>query len=154
MRHLVEDLRTLSLADNGAIILIRQPVSICTFLENLTKIYNNLSSKKEIRLSVDCKQSLPEIEIDPDRMEQAMGNLISNAIRHTSRGGEITLSAYGNDNEINISIRDNGEGINPEILPFIFERFHRGDESRHDDGSGLGLPITKSLVELHGGSNK
>lgn len=152
MTHLVEDLRTLSLADSGAIILKRQPVLMCQFLENLTKIFANLSSKKELDLKMDCEHGLPEIEIDVDRIEQAMGNLISNAVRHTPKGGEIILSAKREENEMIVTVQDNGEGIDEEILPCIFDRFHQGDTSRHDDRSGLGLPIVKSLVELHGGS--
>jgi len=152
MRHLVEDLRTLSLADSGAIILEWQPVVVCQFLKNLTKVYAQLASSKGISLKMDCEKGLPEIEFDVDRIGQAMGNLISNAMRHTPIRGEVVLAAKRNDGALVVTVQDNGEGIDAGALPYIFERFHRGDSSRHEDRSGLGLPIAKSLVELHGGS--
>jgi two-component system, OmpR family, sensor histidine kinase BaeS len=151
MRHLVEDLRTLSLADSGAIILEKQSVDMFQFLENLTKVYAQLASSKEITLRVDCVKELPKVQIDVDRIGQAMGNLINNAMRHTQTEGSVVLAAKQVDDALIVSVQDDGEGIDAGTLPLIFDRFHRGDSSRHEDRSGLGLPIAKSLVELHGG---
>ena len=85
-------------------------------------------------------------------MEQVLGNLVSNALRYTPEGGEIFLSANQLEGSLVVSVKDNGSGIPPEILPHIFERSYRGDESRSGSESGLGLAIAKSIVELHGGS--
>ena len=151
LRHMVEDLRTLSLADSGAIILEKQSVDMCQFLDKLSKVYAQLASSKGITLKLDCMKDLPEVQIDVDRIGQAMGNIINNALRHTQSGGSVVLTAKQVDDALIVSIQDNGEGIESGTLPFIFNRFHRGDSSRHEDRSGLGLPIAKSLVELHGG---
>ena len=105
----------------------------------------------EINLKVEAEFGLPEINADIERMEQVLGNLVSNALRYTPSGGEISLSANQLAGEVVLRVKDNGNGIPPEILPHIFERSYRGDSSRSGDESGLGLAIAKSIVELHGG---
>ncbi|MBU2610539.1 MAG: ATP-binding protein [Chloroflexi bacterium] len=95
---------------------------------------------------------LPDLYADPDRLAQVFGNLISNSLRHTPQGGEIVLFARGEEKNIVLGVQDSGSGIAPELLPYIFERFRRGDPSRQDGGSGLGLAIAKAIVELHGWS--
>lgn len=93
------------------------------------------------------------MEVDPERMAQVLGNLVSNAIRYTPEGGAIVLSAERSDGTILLKVHDNGPGIDPEDLPHIFERFYRSDKSRQQNGeSGLGLAIARSIVEAHGGS--
>jgi signal transduction histidine kinase len=104
---------------------------------------------------VEASESLPSIFVDTDRITQVLNNLVSNALRHT-RQGEIVLSARADDSYVSLSIRDSGSGIATEDLPFVFDRFYRGDKSRQrsDDGnsSGLGLAIAKAIVEAHGGT--
>ena len=129
----------------------KQSVDMCQFLDKLSKVYAQLASSNGITLKLDCMKDLPEVQIDVDRIGQAMGNIINNALRHTQSGGSVVLTAKQVDDALIVSIQDNGEGIESGTLPFIFNRFHRGDSSRHEDRSGLGLPIAKSLVELHGG---
>ncbi|MBU1879503.1 MAG: prolyl oligopeptidase family serine peptidase, partial [Chloroflexi bacterium] len=104
--------------------------------------------------------------VDPERMAQVLGNLVSNALRHTPAGGRITLGAASHGDEVWLTVRDTGEGIAPEDLPRVFDRFYRGDEARQvhkarqvhearqvrESESGLGLAIAKSIVELHGGT--
>ncbi|HEX2981726.1 MAG TPA: ATP-binding protein, partial [Anaerolineaceae bacterium] len=96
---------------------------------------------------------LPEIRVDEARMMQVLDNLISNALRYTPEGGAIELSAQAQDGRVEIIVRDTGSGIPAEEIPFIFDRFHRADKSRHSESgeSGLGLAIVKALVEAHGG---
>lgn len=95
---------------------------------------------------------MAEINLDLERMEQVIGNLVGNALRFMPEGGEIHLSAKQATGQVILGVEDNGSGIPPEILPHIFERSCRGDPSRSGNESGLGLAIVKSIIELHGGS--
>jgi signal transduction histidine kinase len=116
--------------------------------------YQNQSEQQNVKLKVEVEADLPEINIDPDRMEQILGNLVSNALRYAGgrpEGGEISLSAKQDKASLIVSVKDNGSGIPPEVLPHIFERSYRGDKSRSENETGLGLAIARSIVELHGG---
>jgi signal transduction histidine kinase len=151
LQRLVEDLRTLSLADAGELTLRCQSVAPGDLLGQVATAYNNQAEGQGIHLLIEVEPALKEIQIDPERMEQVLGNLVSNALRYTPEGGEIHLSAKQDGSSLFISIQDNGSGIPPQILPYIFERSYRGDPSRSGNESGLGLAIVKSIVELHGG---
>jgi two-component system sensor histidine kinase BaeS len=155
LQHLVEDLRTLSLADSGELHLNLQTVAPSELLEHVATIYRHQAELQNVNLKVETENNLPEINIDPERMGQVLGNLVSNSIRYTGgklEGGKIFLSAQQIEGRLIVSVRDNGNGIPVEILPHIFERSYRGDPSRSGNESGLGLAIVKSLVELHGGN--
>jgi two-component system sensor histidine kinase ResE len=91
---------------------------------------------------------------DEDRLKQALINLVDNGLRHAVTGGRVTISAAKGKREAHVSVADNGPGISDEDLPYIFERFWRGDKSRsrHNGGSGLGLSIVRQIVELHRGT--
>jgi two-component system sensor histidine kinase BaeS len=151
LQHLIEDLRTLSLADAGEMVLHHQKTVINELLESVAMSFRNQAAQQEIIIGVNTEAGLPEINIDPVRMEQVLGNLISNAMRYTPKGGEIHLSAKHSEGSVKIMVQDNGSGIPPEILPNIFERSYRGDPSRSGNESGLGLAIAKSIVKLHKG---
>jgi signal transduction histidine kinase len=161
LSRMVDDLRTLSLADAGELSLNRRLVRPPALLQRVATAYASQAQGKDVSLQVETEEDLPEIELDPDRMAQVLGNLVSNALRHTPAGGEILLCATcrpesldGYDYAVNISVHDTGFGIAPDDLPHIFERFYRGDEARHqqDGESGLGLAIAKSIVEAHAGT--
>jgi two-component system sensor histidine kinase BaeS len=152
LQSLVEDLRTLSLADAGELSLRRQFVSPEELLTQVAAAYRHQAEQQRINLKVEVEANLPEINIDLERMEQVLGNLIGNALRYTAEGGEISLSANQVEGRLVVRVKDNGSGIPPEVLPHIFERSYRGDPSRRGNESGLGLAIAKSIVELHGGS--
>jgi two-component system sensor histidine kinase BaeS len=152
LQRLVNDLRTLSLADAGELTLRRQPVAPSELLARVATVYLHQAEQQKINLKVEVEPALPEISLDPERMEQVLGNLVSNALRYTPEGGEIRLSAKQVEGNLVAGVTDNGSGISPEILPHIFERSYRGDSSRSGNESGLGLAIAKSIVELHGGS--
>lgn len=152
LQRLVEDLRTLSLADAGELTMNRAPEAPADLLERLAQAFQQRAEQQKVSLKLQVEEALPIINVDPERIEQVLGNLVSNALRYTPEGGEIWLIARREANAVVLEVQDDGTGINPEALPHIFERFYRGDESRQGDGSGLGLAISKSVVELHGGT--
>jgi len=151
LQHLVDDLRVLSLADAGELKLHLQPVTPGDLLTHVAATYAHQADQQNIKLALDIEAGLTALEMDSERMEQVLGNLVGNALGYTPQGGEITLSAKQADQNLVLCVRDNGRGIPPEALPHIFERSYRGDSSRSGEGSGLGLAIAKSIVELHGG---
>lgn len=151
LQCLVEDLRTLSLADAGELKLHLELTSIPELLERVAEAYRQQAEQQQINLKVEIEPNLPEVNLDPARMEQVLGNLVSNALRYTTEGGKIQLSAKQEAGRLSVSVIDNGSGISADILPHIFERSFRGDESRSGNESGLGLAIAKSIVELHRG---
>jgi signal transduction histidine kinase len=97
--------------------------------------------------------ALPEVSIDAARIRQVLMNLLSNALRHTPAGGTVTVNGSLTATDLHIAIQDSGDGLEPEQLSLVFERFYRADPSRSRDtgGTGLGLAIVKAIVEAHGG---
>jgi signal transduction histidine kinase len=151
LNRLIDDLRTLSLADAGQLSLLRRPVEPRDLLEHTALAHLPAAESRRIALTVDADDGPPVI-VDPDRLLQVLGNLVSNALRHTPDGGHVTLSAIHEDGHVMLRIRDSGPGIPADDLPHIFDRFYRGDQARQANGaSGLGLAIARSLVEAHGG---
>lgn len=151
LQRLVEDLRTLSLADAGELKLHLEPTALSELLERVVAAYHQQAEEQQIELSLAIQPNLPEVQLDPTRIEQVLGNLVSNALRYTAADGGIRLEAQQLNGRLSVSVIDNGSGIPADILPHIFERSYRGDESRSGNESGLGLAIVKSVVELHGG---
>ena len=151
--RLVEDLRTLSRADAGELPLELRPVPPARLLEQVLAAHHPLALEKGIRLELEIEPRLPDLELDPDRMAQVLGNLLSNALRHTPQGGAIALGAARAGSAVQLRVQDTGPGIDPPDLSHLFERFYRADRSRQREtgGSGLGLAIAKAIVELHGG---
>lgn len=153
LQRLVDDLRTLSLADAGELPLYREPTSARVLLERVARTYGAQAAAQEIAMEVAVAEDAPVVAVDPQRMAQVLGNLVQNALRYTPAGGRIVLSAERADGQVLLQVRDTGSGIAPEDLPFIWERSYRGDKARGQDGSsGLGLAIARSIVEAHGGS--
>jgi signal transduction histidine kinase len=153
LQRLVEDLRTLSQADAGELRLNRSPVAPLALLEQMAKSYNHLAAQNKVALEVQAQADLPEILLDPDRMAQVFGNLISNSLRYTPEGGQILLTAGQEKDGLAFSVQDTGQGISAEALPHIFDRFYRADPARAQGSeSGLGLAIARSIVEAHGGT--
>jgi signal transduction histidine kinase len=152
--HLIEELRTLSLADADELPLNRQDCRPEALLERIIAAQAPLAAEKGIALRAQPSADLPAVNVDPERMAQVLGNLVSNALRYTPQGGEVVLTAEKQNGGVALSVRDTGPGIAPEDLPRVFDRFYRGDRSRQQTQgeSGLGLAIAKSLVEAHGGS--
>jgi signal transduction histidine kinase len=154
LSRLVRDLRTLSLAEAGELLLSYQPTAPQELLASTAATYAHQAQDRNVSLQVKTSPELPKIDVDPDRMAQVLGNLVSNGLRYTPDGGLIVLEAAApSSNELQLTVGDNGTGIALEDLPHVFDRFYRGDTSQQmDDGeSGLGLAIAKSIVEMHGG---
>ena len=151
--HLVEDLRLLAQAEAHQLPLAIDSVNLADLWRELAANFSLVAQEKGIRFRVDTMDQLPHLSADPGRLRQVFSNLLANAIRHTPPGGEIVVSSAIEGEQIAIAIRDTGEGIAPEQLPHLFDRFYRADTSRTRDtgGSGLGLAIVKALVEIHQG---
>jgi signal transduction histidine kinase len=111
-------------------------------------------AESAVALSPDIPPGLPLVWADPNRLHQILSNLVRNAIRHTPEGGIVVLSARAEGDHVDIGVSDTGEGIAPEDLPHVFDRFYRADPSRtrSTGGAGLGLAIVRELVELMGGT--
>ncbi len=153
LQHLIDDLRILALADAGELSLTRRLVAPGDLLEHTALAHMVQAQEKDIIIRVEYEEGLPEIEVDPERMAQVLGNLVSNALRYTLSGGEIVLSAERGVGVLLLKVTDTGTGIDPEELSYIFDRFYRSDKSRQQNGeSGLGLAIAKSIVQAHGGT--
>ena len=158
LQHLVGDLRMLSQAEAGELKLSRQPVAVRELLGQAQAAFSLQAQQKGVALAVTVDDSAgdasdAEIHVDENRMAQVLGNLLSNAIRHTPAGGRVTLGAESRPDCVRLFVQDTGQGIAPQDLPFIFNRFYRADKARGGDGaeSGLGLAIAQALVEAHGG---
>ena len=152
LQRLVEDLRTLSQADAGELPMQRVPTSYRTLLERLAAAYAPQATARDIALPVSVGSALPDVVVDPERMIQVLGNLVTNALRYTPSSGQIALSARRQGGAVALAVADTGAGIAPEALQHVFDRFHRGDPARQQEGeSGLGLTIAKSIAEAHGG---
>lgn len=151
LSRVVDDLRTLSLADSGALQLQIETTRLEELVDEVVTSFQIQAAASSVTLHVDVQAGLPPVEIDPTRIREVFVNLLSNALRYTPSGGQIDLRCWVEVSEserINISISDTGAGITAQDLPHIFDRFYKTDESK---GTGLGLAIAKSLVNAHGG---
>jgi two-component system OmpR family sensor kinase/two-component system sensor histidine kinase BaeS len=156
LSRLVDDLQTLSLAEAGQLPLHRQRLSAFDLLQDSVTSFAGQAAEAGVRLEVSAGAPPEELEleVDPDRMGQVLNNLVANALRHTPAGGKIELSAEQVAGGVRLSVQDNGAGIPAEDLPYVFDRFWRGDRARGRNagaGSGLGLAIARQLVQAHGG---
>ena len=153
LEHLVDDLRTLSLADAGELPLQPQTISPARLLEEVANLYRFQTQTKDLALDLDIPSHLPDLEADPGRLTQVLTNILDNAVRHTPVNGHITLAASRTSDGVALFVRDSGPGLPTADLERIFDRFYRADASRvrNEGGSGLGLAIAKSIVQAHGG---
>lgn len=153
LSRLVEDLRLLSRAEAGDLPLSLGPTRPESLVKDVVAQHEASAAQNGVRLSLDIEGALPSIQADPDRLTQVLDNLMDNAIRHTPRSGEVSVSLRAAPGSVRFEIRDTGSGIDAEDLERVFERFYRSDAARSRDrgGSGLGLAIAKSIVVAHGG---
>ncbi len=149
MERLVEDLRTLTLAEAGTLALHREPTDLAVLAQDACAGFEGLASEAGVALRVEMADDLPLLELDPIRIRQVLSNLVSNALRYAPKGSAITVAGTRSAGRVVVSVVASGPGIPPELLPHLFDRFAKSAESR---GSGLGLAIARRLVEAHGGS--
>lgn len=150
---LLAELQELSLAEAGQLRLELQPVAPADLLLGAVTAVTPQLDAKDLTLSTDLPDDLPLVEMDVRRMGQVFRNLLVNAVKYTPPGGQVAISARQEGPELWVTVRDTGQGIAPEHLPHIFDRFYRADPSRAREtgGSGLGLAIVKGVVEAHHG---
>jgi two-component system, OmpR family, sensor histidine kinase BaeS len=153
LEQLVNDLRTLSLADAGELSAEFQPVEVNKLLGDIKTHYMVQFNQKRITLDFKAAPVSLRANLDPIRFSQVLTNILDNALRYTPKDGHIVISTKQNKDQVEITIQDSGEGVSYEDAAHLFDRFYRADESRDRDsgGSGLGLAIAKSIVEMHKG---
>jgi two-component system sensor histidine kinase BaeS len=156
LNRLVDDLRELSLAEANQLSLNFQGVDLTRLVKETVAHFDLSAQEQGIHLTAELDEPLIHPGLDENRMRQVLHNLLSNAFRHTPRGGRVTISAKHSADEsgLEISIADTGAGLSPEELPYIFKRFYRVEGvSDTDQGrTGLGLAIVKAIVEAQGGN--
>jgi len=150
LSRLIDDLRTLSLSESGALALNLEPTDLELLASEVAAAYRPQAQEQGITVSLEFPSELPPLELDPVRIREVLVNLLTNALRHTPAGGKVRIAANSDPARrlAEVTVTDSGSGIRPEALPHIFERFYKSDGS---SGSGLGLTIAKSLVTAHGG---
>jgi signal transduction histidine kinase len=153
LRRLVNDLQELSKAEAGYLPINLQPVPLYPLIVSIMQKFSDQLLDDSPTLAVDCRQDLPPALADPERVEQILVNLVGNALRYTPVG-KVTIRAWVDLNYLWIAVEDTGQGIAPEDIPHVFERFWRSDRSRdrHSGGTGIGLAISRRLVELQQGT--
>ncbi len=149
MDRLVEDLRTLVQTDAGALVLHKEPTDMGALVRDTLESFRSQAESSGISLTTEIAGDVPSIEVDPARIRQVIGNLLSNALRHTPSGGSVKIAVGSSAEQVTVTVSDTGEGIAPDLLPHVFERFVKGPNST---GSGLGLAIARDITLAHGGS--
>src|SRR3954463_838397 len=154
LERIVKDLLDLARYESGGVVLQPRLFDIERLFANVAGRHERDAHTKGVAIRIHVDAQADQVVADPDRIEQAIENLVGNALRHTPAGGTITLSATQADGAATLSVSDTGVGIAPEHLPHVFERFYKVDTARaaESTGSGLGLSITKAIVERHGGT--
>jgi signal transduction histidine kinase len=153
LRRLVGDMTTLTQAESGGLEMQLQPIEPANLIDYVRRTYEPIASQKGIEIKVEVGEGLPMINVDEGRMIQVLKNLMDNALRYTPDCGTIRISAEVTD-KVHLRVTDSGNGIEPEDLPYVFDRFYRADKNRTSNAGkmGLGLAICKALVEAQGGS--
>lgn len=153
LQRVIDDLQDLAAADAGTLRLHREPLRADELLDQVAAAHRVAADTAGVTLRTTV-DGTPWLDADPVRMRQALGNLVSNALRHTPADGSVTLAARRDGDDVCLEVTDTGTGITPEDLPYVFDRFWRAEKSRsrRTGGSGLGLPIVRHLVAAHGGT--
>ena len=152
--NLVEQLLDLSRLESGAVPLDRSSFAAAGLLDGVVEEWRTRAEIRDVRIESASEPAALELDGDPERLRQVLANLVANAVRHSPRGGKVTVRASRQDGHARLEVIDEGPGIPPSEAERVFERFYRSDQARSSDqgGSGLGLAIARWIVELHGGT--
>jgi two-component system OmpR family sensor kinase/two-component system sensor histidine kinase BaeS len=149
LSRLVEDLRTLALSESGGLKLQKESIDPIALARDVVVAHRGDADARGVRLELEAPDDLPPLDADGVRIREVIGNLLSNALRHTPAGGTVIVRiAAGSSGGVSVEVRDTGRGMTQEEIARAFDRFYKGSESR---GSGLGLSIARGLVAAHGG---
>jgi signal transduction histidine kinase len=153
LSNLIDDLFEMAQLDAGGLPLDLADSSLTDLISDTLESFSELAARQDITISGHSDPNVDPVRMDTMRIGRVLNNLLSNALRHTPGGGSIDLKAQRTDRGVEVSVSDTGEGIRPEDLPKVFDRFYRGEKSRSrtTGGSGLGLAISRGLVRAHGG---
>lgn len=155
MTDFVSQLLDLSRLRAGRVALQSRPLPTEAFFSSVARGFEGVAERKKIRYRIDLAPNLPtRIEVDPDRLREVVYNLLANAFKFTEPGGEVGFLAEEESGWVRVTVTDTGPGISQEEIPFIFERYFRGGDAggdRKNEGAGLGLAISRGIVEKHGG---
>lgn len=157
LKELINDLFELSQLESGHIDLNLQYTSLSDLLSDTLSAMRAMAERRGVRLDGHVNRAIDPVQIDPEKIQRVLYNLLANAIRHTAAGGEVLLLAEVVGSSVRVTVKDTGEGIAAEDLPHIFERFYRGERARTREkdgerGAGLGLAIARGLIEAHRGT--
>jgi signal transduction histidine kinase len=157
LKELISDLFELSQLESGHLDLQLQETSLSDLLSDTLSAMQTLAERRGVQLHGHVSREIDPVQIDPEKIQRVLYNLITNAIRHTPAGGEVRVQAMVVHDRVRVAVEDSGEGITSEDLPHVFERFYRGERARTREedgqrGAGLGLAIARGLVEAHQGS--
>jgi signal transduction histidine kinase len=154
LERLVDDLRLLTLVETHQLRFEKSQIDLAKLAQHTLEIFSAEAREKNISLSLETERGNFQIELDPQRSEQVIGNLIGNSLRYIPSGGRIWLTLEETAGLLRLCVNDNGPGVAKEDLPYLFDRFWRKERSRSrtTGGTGLGLAIAKQLVEAQGGT--
>jgi signal transduction histidine kinase len=153
LQRLIDDLFTLSRAEVGRLTVRSEPTNVGAIVQHLVDAQAPLAwHQRRVQVVTQLESDVPPAQVDAARLEQIVSNLVNNAVRHTPPGGLVAALVAPEPLSIRVEVRDTGEGISPDELPHVFERFYRGHDSDTRGGAGLGLALVKELAEAMGGS--
>lgn len=154
--RLGEDIAVVTTAEEGRLTMHRRPVAVADLLASAQTQAESRYRERDVALTVEISPAAEQavMEADPDRIQQVLTNLLDNALRHTPAGGHVTLAADRDGAWVSLIVIDDGEGIESEHLPHLFDRFYRADTARDraHGGSGVGLAIVRAITRAHGGT--
>jgi signal transduction histidine kinase len=148
---MINDLLDLTRIEQGRVALDQQPVDAAELVHDAQERFRAHAEDAGVLLTSQLSPHIPIVLVDRERIEHVFDNLITNALRHTDRGGRITLNAVPEEGLVRFSVQDTGEGIPPEFVPRIFDKFFRTPGTKRAGGAGLGLAIVREIVTAHGG---
>jgi signal transduction histidine kinase len=153
LSHLIDDLFEMAQMDSGGLQLDRCENAIADLISDTIESFSELAARQDVRLAGSVDPGTDPVVMDAGRVGRVLSNLVGNAMRHTPPGGQVEITARREPGCLRVQIVDTGEGIRPEDIPYVFDRFYRGEKSRNraTGGAGLGLAIARGIVEAHGG---